>query len=171
MIIHKAMIVVGGLGSVVGSVLGPRFYSSWSLREFKSTQRSSSASCWWASWCSSQRASGISEALAAGLAEPLHLAGHDEPRPAPLPMGATDERPAAERVRPSWQSIGSISFGGVRASTFRPCLGAGEIVGIIGPNGAGKTTLLNVICGLNQPIPATSAGDRVITGMKPNWIV
>ena len=66
----------------------------------------------------------------------------------------------------------SISFGGVRAldsvsANFR----SGEIVGIIGPNGAGKTTLLNVICGLNRPDTGDiRLGDRVITGMKPNWI-
>jgi len=66
----------------------------------------------------------------------------------------------------------SISFGGVRAldnvsATFE----AGEIVGIIGPNGAGKTTLLNVICGLDQPDTGDiRLEDRVITGMKPNWI-
>ncbi|MGH6885592.1 MAG: ABC transporter permease subunit, partial [Geminicoccales bacterium] len=40
MIIHKAMIVVGGLGSVVGSVLGASLlvYLMEVLREFKSTQ-------------------------------------------------------------------------------------------------------------------------------------
>ena len=66
----------------------------------------------------------------------------------------------------------SISFGGVRAlDDISAAFGAGEIVGIIGPNGAGKTTLLNVICGLNTPdAGAIRLGDRVITGMKPNWI-
>jgi branched-chain amino acid transport system ATP-binding protein len=66
----------------------------------------------------------------------------------------------------------SISFGGVRAlDDISAAFGAGEIVGIIGPNGAGKTTLLNVICGLNTPDAGTiRLGDRLITGMKPNWI-
>src|SRR2546429_2969976 len=66
----------------------------------------------------------------------------------------------------------SISFGGVRAlDDISAAFGAGEIVGIIGPNGAGKTTLLNVICGLNTPDAGDiRLGNRVITGMKPNWI-
>ena len=66
----------------------------------------------------------------------------------------------------------SISFGGVRAlDNVSIACGAGEIVGIIGPNGAGKTTLLNVICGVNRPDAGDiRLGERVITGMKPNWI-
>ena len=54
MIIQKAMIVVGGLGSVVGAVLGAR--SSFTWRYFASSnrpRRSCSGPCLLPLWCSS----------------------------------------------------------------------------------------------------------------------
>src|SRR5262249_737494 len=127
---------------------------------------------------STQRLSGVHEAVAAGLGRTFascRQAGPGRGRQSRLAPRRLDARGrSAGGTDMSMLAVDgvSISFGGVRAldsvsATFR----AGEIVGVIGPNGAGKTTLLNVICGLDRP----DAGeirleDRVITGLKPNAI-
>jgi len=105
MIIQKAMIVVGGLGSVVGSVLGASLlvYAMELLREFKSTQeivfgvllvgfmvfQPNGLVVFMKRWLP-------------GWEEPLHLAGRAEPK-ASAPSGSVEgttsgERPAAERA-------------------------------------------------------------------------
>jgi branched-chain amino acid transport system permease protein len=105
MIIHKAMIVVGGLGSVVGSVLGASLlvYVMELLREFKSTQEIVFGALLVGFMVF--QPNGLVVFLKRwlpGWQEPLHLAGHDELRASALSgsfKGATsDERPAAERA-------------------------------------------------------------------------
>jgi branched-chain amino acid transport system permease protein len=105
MIIHKAMIVVGGLGSVVGSVLGASLlvYVMELLREFKSTQEIVFGALLVGFMVF--QPNGLVVFLKRwlpGWQEPLHLAGHDEPKASALSgsfKGATsDERPAAERA-------------------------------------------------------------------------
>ncbi len=105
MIIHKAMIVVGGLGSVVGSVLGASLlvYVMELLREFKSTQEIVFGALLVGFMVF--QPNGLVVFLKRwlpGWREPLHLAGHDEPKASALSgsfKGATsDERPAAERA-------------------------------------------------------------------------
>jgi branched-chain amino acid transport system permease protein len=105
MIIHKAMIVVGGLGSVVGSVLGASLlvYVMELLREFKSTQEIVFGALLVGFMVF--QPNGLVVFLKRwlpGWQEPLHLAGHPEPKASALSgsfKGATsDERPAAERA-------------------------------------------------------------------------
>ena len=105
MIIHKAMIVHGGLGSVVGSVLGASLlvYVMELLREFKSTQEIVFGALLVGFMVF--QPNGLVVFLKRwlpGWQEPLHLAGHDEPKASALSesfKGATsDERPAAERA-------------------------------------------------------------------------
>ena len=105
MIIHKAMIVVGGLGSVVGSVLGASLlvYVMELLREFKSTQEIVFGALLVGFMVF--QPNGLVVCLKRwlpGWREPLHLAGHAEPKASVLSgsfKGATsDERPAAERA-------------------------------------------------------------------------
>ncbi|MGE5508364.1 MAG: ATP-binding cassette domain-containing protein [Chitinophagales bacterium] len=66
----------------------------------------------------------------------------------------------------------SLSFAGLQALSqvsfeVRP----GEVFGIIGPNGAGKTTLFNVISGLYRPTAGRVLLDgEVISGLSPDHV-
>ena len=105
MIIHKAMIVVGGLGSVVGSVLGAALlvYVMELLREFKSTQEIVFGALLVGFMVF--QPNGLVVFLKRwlpGWQEPLHLAGQAEPnapaRSESLRGATSDEHPAAERA-------------------------------------------------------------------------
>lgn len=105
MIIHKAMIVVGGLGSVVGSVIGASLlvYLMELLREFKSTQEIVFGALLVGFMVF--QPNGLVVLLKRwlpGWEEPLHLAGQAEPKASALSgslKGATaGERTAAERA-------------------------------------------------------------------------
>ena len=103
MVIHKAMIVVGGLGSVVGSVLGASLlvYVMELLREFKSTQEIAFGAMLVGFMVF--QPNGLVVFLKRwlpGWEEPLHLA---EAAPKASALGASKdaapgERPAAERA-------------------------------------------------------------------------
>ena len=168
MVVHFSMVVVGGLGSVWGAVLGAGLLVGVqeALRTFKSAQ---------------EIAFGLVLMIAIiflpeGLISLLRgrVPGWEEPlrRVAPpataLGAPASDDgrlMPARPRVAVSAPMLAvrdlAISFGGVRALDGVSLeVAAGEIRGIIGPNGAGKTTLLNVICGFERP----ARGEVVVAG-------
>ena len=180
-ILQKAMIVLGGLGSVVGSVLGALFLviANEVLREFKSAQEiafgavllvtvlfmpkgiASQLKRWLPGW---EEPFHIDVASRAGAAPPEVAFLHESGRAAPRPR-------ASDKSILSVQDV-SIAFGGVHAlenvsAEIRP----GEIFGIIGPNGAGKTTLVNVISGLNKGAAGRVSLDGTnISGLKPSAI-
>jgi len=161
MVVHFSMVVVGGLGSVWGAVLGAGLLVGVQevLRAFKSAQ---------------EIAFGLVLMTAIiflpdGLISLLRrrVPGWEEPLrrvtpPAAVAPGAPssgDGRVMAARPRVGAAGTPmlavrdlAISFGGVHALDGVSLeVDSGEIRGIIGPNGAGKTTLLNVICGFERP--------------------
>ena len=170
MVVHFSMVVVGGLGSVWGAVLGAGLLVGVqeALRAFKSAQ---------------EIAFGLVLMTAIiflpdGLISLLRrrVPGWEEPlrRVAP-PAAVAPGAPASGdgrvmAARPRVAAAGgpmlavrdlAISFGGVRALDGVSLeVAAGEIRGIIGPNGAGKTTLLNVICGFERP----ARGEVIVAG-------
>ena len=180
-VLQKAMVVLGGLGSVVGSVLGAVFLviANEVLREFKSTQEIAFGAVLLVTVLFMPRgiASQIKRWLP-GWEEPFHLDAASRGGAAP-PVVAFLREPnrAAPRPRASGRSIlsvqdVSIAFGGVRAlENVSIEIKQGEILGIIGPNGAGKTTLVNVISGLNKGAAGrVSLDGKSINGLKPSTI-
>ena len=170
MVVHFSMVVVGGLGSVWGAVLGAGLLVGVQevLRAFKSAQ---------------EIAFGLVLMTAIiflpdGLISLLRrrLPGWEEPlRRVTLPAAVASDAPSSDdgrvmAARPRAAAAGgpmlavrdlAISFGGVRALDGVSLeVDAGEIRGIIGPNGAGKTTLLNVICGFERP----ARGEVIVAG-------
>ena len=183
-VLQKAMVVLGGLGSVVGSVIGAVFLiiANEALREFKSAQEIAFGGLLLVTVLFMPK--GIASQLKRwlpGWEEPFHVdavlhAGAAAPAASkvaflPESGGMTTQRRAADRSILSVRDV-SIAFGGVHAlenvSTEIP---AGEILGIIGPNGAGKTTLVNVISGLNRSDSGRVLLDGAsISGLKPSAI-
>jgi branched-chain amino acid transport system permease protein len=107
MIIHKAMIVVGGLGSVVGAVLGASLlvYLMEVLREFKSTQEIVFGALLIAFMVFQPHGLVVFlKRWLPGWQEPLHFAGQSQSAPPALDAsaGATTSRepptPSAERA-------------------------------------------------------------------------
>jgi branched-chain amino acid transport system permease protein len=173
MVVQFSMVVVGGLGSVWGAVLGAGLLVGLqeALRAFKGAQ---------------EIAFGLLLMttivfLPEGLVSLLRgrVAGWDEPLRRPDRPGA-EAAPATGDSRPAHRLPGmpaagaglvvrdlQIAFGGVRALdgvSFE--VERGEIRGVIGPNGAGKTTLLNVISGFHRPARGAVLLDGVpLTGL------
>ena len=180
-VLQKAMVVLGGLGSVVGSVLGALFLviANEALREFKSAQEiafgalllitvlfmpkgiSSQIKRWLPGW---EEPFHIDAAARAGAAPPVVAFLREPNRSAPRPQ-------ASDKSILSVQDV-SIAFGGVHAlENVSIEIKQGEILGIIGPNGAGKTTLVNVISGLNKGAAGrVSLDGKSINGLKPSTI-
>jgi branched-chain amino acid transport system permease protein len=171
MVVQFSMVVVGGLGSVWGAVLGAGLLVGLqeALRAFKGAQ---------------EIAFGLLLMttivfLPEGLVCLLRgrVAGWDEPLRRLDGAGARG-MPAASRPahRHGREGAGAslvvrdleIAFGGVRALdgvSFE--VEGGEIRGVIGPNGAGKTTLLNVISGFHPAARGTVLLDGVsLTGLR-----
>jgi branched-chain amino acid transport system permease protein len=103
-----------------------------------------------------------SRLAAAGFpAGPAHAAAQTSPM---VPDYATTPLLEVEGI--------SKRFGGVAAlSDVHLTVHAAEIISLIGPNGAGKTTLLNAITGVVPPTSGTARFEgRRITGLRPNRI-
>jgi branched-chain amino acid transport system permease protein len=143
-----ASIVVGGLGSIPGAIIGAALIT-------------------WLPFAAS-RTQGLASVVegAAIIAVVLFLpAGLIALRrrrraPAPIPLaGAVDSTPIRHSPSHSSQAEAllqtrdlSVNFGGVRAlDSFDLEVRRGAIHGLIGPNGAGKTTALNCISRLIDP--------------------
>ena len=180
-ILQKAMIVLGGLGSVIGSVIGALFIvvANEVLREFKSAQEIAFGAVLLLTVLFMPK--GIASQLKRwlpGWEEPFHVDVEvrvDTARPevAFLPeSGPTTLQ--AQRLDESILSVHdvSIAFGGIRAlENVSTDVKRGEILGIIGPNGAGKTTLVNVISGLNKGADGQILLDGTdISGLNPSAI-
>jgi branched-chain amino acid transport system permease protein len=188
-----AMIVLGGLGSISGAVVGAvvitvlpealRPLQEWTGVDFRMV---------------------IFALLLVGLMllRPQGLFGHRElwspgrlgrrEERAGLPPGISGEgeppAPAirdaavASRAAPARAEAGEfvlearnvgVRFGGLAALTdFSLALAPRELVGLIGPNGAGKTTAFNVLTGVYRPSSGeVRAGGVVVNRYRPHRIV
>jgi len=169
MVVHFSMVVVGGLGSVWGAVLGAGLLVGVqeALRAFKSAQEIAFGLVLMTAIIFLP--DGLISLLrrrVPGWEEPLRRVV--PPAVAPGAPSPGDGRVLAARARVA--AAGgpmlavrdlAISFGGVRALDGVSLeVDAGEIRGIIGPNGAGKTTLLNAICGFERP----ARGEVIVAG-------
>ena len=92
------------------------------------------------------------------------------PEPAvasPAAIGRT-ERPAVDHEVVLRMSDVSVAFGGVKANDDVSIeVRNGEIVGLIGTNGAGKTTLINALGGFVASTGKIELLDEVISGQAP----
>jgi branched-chain amino acid transport system permease protein len=104
---------------------------------------------------------------------------HAEQTPVPTRAGiewhaAVLRRRSIDPGKPLLETAGlEKSFGGIRAvRDLNLSVLPGSIVGIIGPNGSGKTTFFNLVTGLAQPSAGSVrlAGED-ITGLPPHIIV
>jgi ABC-type branched-subunit amino acid transport system ATPase component/ABC-type branched-subunit amino acid transport system permease subunit len=104
---------------------------------------------------------------------------HAEQTPVPTRAGiewraAEQRRRSIDPDKPLLETAGlEKSFGGIRAvRDLNLSVLPGSIVGIIGPNGSGKTTFFNLVTGLVQPSAGSVklAGED-ITGLPPHIIV
>ena len=162
-----ASIVVGGLGSIAGSILGALLVA-WLPFAASRTQGLASV-------VEGLAIIGIVMFLPRGVASLLQrtkfpvkvLARPDEPAAYEVPAGSPHLAPAPNGPDPRLaasltgsrvtgpllevQGL-SVEFGGVHAlQDVSFCVSSGSIHGLIGPNGAGKTTALNCISRLIDP--------------------
>ena len=145
---HLLYIVVGGLGTVSGSVLGPLVLVALpeALRPLAEYRELIFAFVLLLTLV-------YLPAGLAGLLARLMPARPEGGDPAPVPARLLTAHPRAEQGRDALVVDGvSLSFGGVRAvqgASLR--VAEGEVRALIGPNGAGKTTFLNVLCRVYAP--------------------
>jgi branched-chain amino acid transport system permease protein len=160
-----AMVVVGGLGTVAGPLLGAIFFTV--LIELSRGAGGSRELVFAlalliglvvlpkglyglgaASWRSARPLLGRGDTPAADLAV-RPSAGIDAPLPPDRPIDRTQPLLAIHDV--------TVSFGGIHAlRDVSLAVDEGTVHAIIGPNGAGKTTLLNCISGLQVHAGAIS---------------
>ena len=91
-----------------------------------------------------------------------------------LPVGTLAAPAEASRDGAGFLTIDGVSksFGGLRAvNSVSFAVGRGQLVAVIGPNGAGKTTLFNLITGV-YPLTAGAIrfGGREIQGLPPHEV-
>jgi len=152
-----AMVVLGGMGSIIGPVFGSIFFavvnqfalgtSDWAGAVFP-------AALLVALVVLPDGIYGLGERLVAKFWPPgwrrVQRTGGSEERGGGFAATADDDpsSPTGEMLR--LQSI-SVDFGGVAAlSDVTMSVCSGHVHGVMGPNGAGKTTLLNCVSGV-QP--------------------
>jgi ABC-type branched-subunit amino acid transport system ATPase component len=175
MVLQKAMIVVGGLGSITGSLLGAALIIILleALRAFKGLQEIVFGALLVA-FVLGMRGGLVSllKRHVRGWEEPLRLAQPSLPLARGRPIEVARRRRRA--MSPVVLSLDDLhfSFGGVKVlDGVRMQVRRGEIRGLIGPNGAGKTTLLNIICGIHRPQQGDVRLNGVsIVGRKPSAI-
>lgn len=171
-----AMVVIGGMRSMLGPALGALFFIL--FRELFSIWTSN-----WLFWF------GIAF-VAFVMYSPGGLVGIGSLimrrfRPAPEETAAMSRRkiyeglplPAflrPEALKGTVLEVSGVSkkFGGIRAvHDASITVGAGEIHALIGPNGAGKTTLFNLVSGLYPPDQGTiRLNGKSIAGVPSNLI-
>ena len=183
-----AMMIVGGMLSVTGAVIGTLFLAA-VVQVLRLAESGIDLG-----FVALPGVFGLPQ-LGMGLAllltiwrRPIGLAGLRELGPAGVPRPTAPAiapkgpaallRPAAPRPAGA-TAEGSLSvsgvtvrFGGLLAlENISFEVPAGLVTGLIGPNGAGKTTLINVICG--QLLPTTGAvalNGEALTGRPPHLI-
>ena len=166
-----AMVIVGGMGTLIGPVLGAilltvlpgvvarhRRFAPDRLRSFGHAGRIVHAG-----WHGAGRAAHRSASAAACVGRKT-----DEPDMTPATLSA--HTPASHGAGNAilFRANGlQKSFGGVQAvRDISLNIPAGIVFAIIGPNGAGKSTLLNLMSGLYQPDAGTMAfGGIDLVGM------
>jgi branched-chain amino acid transport system ATP-binding protein/branched-chain amino acid transport system permease protein len=169
-----AMVVIGGMYSILGPALGALFYIV--FREL--------FSIWTANWLLWFGLVFVAFVLfsPSGL---VGIWGRLRRQPPTQDVGSMSKRKIHEGLPlPSFlvpqtpqekmlevRAV-SKSFGGIRAvSNVDLAVGAGEIHALIGPNGAGKTTLFNLVSGLYAADGGTVRLDgRAIDGLPPHRI-
>jgi branched-chain amino acid transport system permease protein len=180
-----AMMVVGGIGSVAGAILGAMFFGL--LPQYLQVTRDTQAILFALIFLAflvflPVGIFGLFEKLAAsavrrlpsdriaGLAKVvvrLRSIGRQGRPPTvipsvlpPLKEGRT-HKSERDTIPMLLTDKASVSFGGVTAlSQVSLSVRGGEIHAIVGPNGAGKTTLLNAICGIQR----LKSGSIVVKG-------
>jgi branched-chain amino acid transport system ATP-binding protein len=171
-----AMVVIGGMRSMLGPALGALFFIL--FREL--------FSIWTSNWLllfglsfvgfvmfSAEGLVGIWTRLMRRIKPPPEEASAMGKRriykDLPLPSFLRPE--GVQGIVLEIQGV-SKQFGGIRAVRDASLqIGAGEIHALIGPNGAGKTTLFNLISGLFAPDAGTiKLGGRAILGMPSDLI-
>jgi len=133
------MVIVGGLGSLPGAVVGRRCFSlpqSCSARSISIAFSSSVSSC--SSCCSASPGNHGDPGLAKDRGR-----GRD--------VGV--ERSWRSRISPS--ASGAAALDGISVT-----IEEGEILGMIGPNGSGKTTFINVLTKIYAPDRVGSSSRR-----------
>jgi ABC-type branched-subunit amino acid transport system ATPase component/ABC-type branched-subunit amino acid transport system permease subunit len=173
-----AIVVIGGLGSVSGPVLGalwvvglPAFFPDNDLVPLLSSSLGLLVLLLYFPGGLVQIAYAARDALLGWAEQRLEPAPpkqrHTLPRPA-VRAGRSDRQPLAEGT-PALRTEGLVvRFGGIRAvDDVAIAVGADEIVGLIGTNGAGKSTLMDAIGGF---VPSGGAVDLLghpVAGRSP----
>ncbi|MHB8464471.1 MAG: ABC transporter permease subunit [Acidimicrobiales bacterium] len=157
-LIVVAMVVIGGLGSIEGALLGaayligiPAAFGSGPTVQFITSGVGLLLFLLYVPDGLAGIAQRIGERIAAALPS----------RPA---TARADSRPGEPKEQTSGASLAidrvAVAFGGLHAvDGVSFTAAAGEVVGIIGPNGSGKTTLLDSISGLVPLAAGTIALD------------
>ncbi len=165
---HLLYIVVGGLGTIVGSILGPIVLVSLpeALRAFAEYRELIFAVVLLLTLI--YLPGGLAE-FASRLLPPRPSPDPDARAPAAVRLTTShaqaqpgDEALVVEGVR--------LSFGGVKAlQSASLTVAEGQIRALIGPNGAGKTTFLNVLCRVYTPDAGTlTFRGRKLLKLKPH---
>jgi branched-chain amino acid transport system ATP-binding protein len=166
-----AVVVIGGMRSMLGPAIGALFFIL--FRELFSIWTSN-----WLLWFGLVFVGFVlySPDGLAGIYAKLRRCWRPPPEEAAamsrrkihegLPLPAFLRSPGSEGTVLEVVGV-SKSFGGIRAvSKVSLDVRAREIHGLIGPNGAGKTTAFNLICGLFPP----TTGTIRLMGQPINWL-
>jgi ABC-type branched-subunit amino acid transport system ATPase component/ABC-type branched-subunit amino acid transport system permease subunit len=149
-----AMVVIGGLGSVSGAVLGalwvvglPAFFPDSELVPLLTSSLGLLVLLLYVPGGLVQIAYAARDALLSRLERRLDPAPAKQRDTLPVPVSSV--RPPLTSDRPALQVRGArVRFGGIVAvDAVSLTVGSGEIVGLIGTNGAGKSTLMNAVGG------------------------